>query len=76
MLTQGNLTSKFFSAEGEFCAGIPLLGPVQLQERETSLKGPEKLAFLRMVRKILQWQPENRSSAKELERDEWIQSYF
>ncbi|EFE34010.1 uncharacterized protein ARB_06960 [Trichophyton benhamiae CBS 112371] len=76
LLAQGNLRSKFFSAEGEFCAGIPLLERVQLEERETTFEGQEKLAFLRMVRKILLWQPENRSSARELERDEWIQSYF
>ncbi|EFR00911.1 CMGC/CLK protein kinase [Nannizzia gypsea CBS 118893] len=79
LLTRGNLRSKFFSAEGmfcffcflscEFCAGIPLLNRVQLEERESTFEGEEKLAFLRMVRRMLQWQPEDRRSAKELEQD-------
>ncbi|EZF23002.1 CMGC/SRPK protein kinase [Trichophyton rubrum D6] len=76
LLAQGNLRNTFFSAKSELCAGIPLPERVQLEERETTFEGQEKLAFLRMVRKILLWQKENRSSARELERDEWIQSYF
>lgn len=45
-----------------------------LEQRETSLEGEDKEQFLRLVRKMLQWEPEKRSSAKELEMDEWIQT--
>lgn len=59
---------------GEFCAGIPVQKHTPLEERETSLEGQEKEQFLRLVRKMLQWEPRKRSSAKELEEDEWLQA--
>ena len=59
---------------GTFCAGIPIQEHTPLEERETTLEGQEKEQFLRLVRKMLQWEPEKRSSAKELEQDEWLQT--
>lgn len=58
--------------EGEFCAGIPIPEPAPLEYRETSLDGEEKACFLRFMRKMLQWEPEKRSSARELAEDGWI----
>lgn len=58
--------------EGEFCAGIPVPEPTPLEHRETALEGEEKECFLRFMRKMLQWEPEKRSSARELAEDEWI----
>lgn len=50
---------------------------IPLEERETSLEGKaEREAFLRLMRKMLQWEPEKRSSARELAEDEWLQSYI
>ncbi|KAG6285525.1 hypothetical protein E4U09_007256 [Claviceps aff. purpurea] len=72
LLARANLRSKFFSDAGEFCAGIPIPEPRPLEQRETSLKGEDKECFLRFMRKMLQWEPEKRSSAKELAEDEWI----
>ncbi|GIK01528.1 hypothetical protein Aspvir_005566 [Aspergillus viridinutans] len=72
LLAQGKLSSKFFSDEGDFCAGIPLQDRIPLEERETTLEGQDKAIFLRFMRKMLQWEPGKRSSAKELEEDEWI----
>ncbi|KAG6290732.1 hypothetical protein E4U46_001627 [Claviceps purpurea] len=72
LLARANLRSKFFSDAGEFCAGIPIPEPRPLEQRKTSLKGEDKDCFLRFMRKMLQWEPEKRSSAKELAEDEWI----
>lgn len=47
---------------------------VPLEQRETSLEGEEKEMFLRLVRKMLQWEAEKRCSAKEFEQDEWVQA--
>ena len=47
---------------------------ISLEQRENSLEGEEKEMFLRLVRKMLQWEPEKRSSAMELEQDEWMQA--
>ncbi|KAG5934568.1 hypothetical protein E4U60_003789 [Claviceps pazoutovae] len=72
LLARANLRSKFFSDAGEFCAGIPIPEPRPLEQREMFLQGENKDCFLRFMRKMLQWEPEKRSSAKELAEDEWI----
>lgn len=59
---------------GNFCAGILAQEHTSLEERETTLGGQEKERFLCLVRKILQWERGKRSSAKELQEDEWLQT--
>lgn len=59
---------------GDLCAGELVGKNIPLEQRETSLEGEEKEMFLRLVRKMLQWEPEKRSSAIELEQDEWVQA--
>lgn len=62
---------------GDFLAPDLLTGRVPLEERETTLEGKvEREAFLRFMRKMLQWEPGKRSSAKELAEDEWIHSHM
>ncbi|KAJ5787555.1 hypothetical protein N7457_002545 [Penicillium paradoxum] len=73
LLARGNLTSKFFSKDG-FCAGVPIHEHVSLEDRETTLKEHDKERFIHLMRKMLQWEPGTRSSARELEQDEWVQS--
>ena len=43
-----------------------------LEERITVLGGEDRDLFLRFMRKMLQWEPEKRSTAAELAKDEWI----
>ncbi|CAP92978.1 Pc16g03080 [Penicillium rubens Wisconsin 54-1255] len=73
-LARGNLTQRFFSQEGDLYAGELVGEHIPLEQRETSLEGEEKEMFLRLMRKMLQWEPEKRSSAMELEQDEWVQA--
>ncbi|TDL19982.1 CMGC/SRPK protein kinase [Rickenella mellea] len=75
LLAKGNLTSKFFSDAGDFCAGIPLPERTSLEDRETTLEGEDRACFLRLVRKMLQWEPDKRSSARELVTDEWLSKH-
>lgn len=70
---QGRYSLIMSDSLGNFCAGIPVQEHTPLKERETTLEGQEKEQFLRLVRKMLQWEPGKRSSAKELEEDEWLQ---
>ncbi|KAJ9234021.1 hypothetical protein DTO207G8_4084 [Paecilomyces variotii] len=77
LLAQGKLRDKFFSGEGDFRAKNLLKDQVPLEERETTLEGEEEReAFLRLMRKMLQWEPGKRSSAKELGEDEWIHKHL
>ncbi|KAF4468070.1 CMGC SRPK kinase [Fusarium albosuccineum] len=72
LLSRGSETSKFFSSAGGLRSGVPLLDKTSLEEREMTLEGDDRACFLRLVRKLLQWEPEKRSWAKELVNDEWI----
>ncbi|CRG82797.1 Putative dual specificity tyrosine-phosphorylation-regulated kinase 3 homolog [Talaromyces islandicus] len=74
-LAQGRLSHKFFSNKGEFCAELPLQNRIMLEDRETTFDGQDKAIFLRLVQKMLQWELDKRSSAKELGEDEWIHTY-
>lgn len=70
------LFANHILASGDFCVGIPIPESIPLERRETTLEGEDKKedreCFLRFMRKMLQWEPEKRSSAGELAEDEWI----
>ncbi|KAK0754519.1 kinase-like domain-containing protein [Schizothecium vesticola] len=77
LLQLGMSTHKFYTGTDEFCLNIiPLPDAVSLEQRESSLEGESKDKFLAMMRKMLQWDPSKRSSAKELANDEWIMGYI
>ncbi|KAJ5185750.1 protein kinase [Penicillium cf. griseofulvum] len=76
LLKQGKATSKFFTDEYEFSTTDLLKNHVPLEERETTLEGQDKVEFLRLMRKMLQWVPGKRSSARELAEDEWLQRHL
>ncbi|OBT60612.1 hypothetical protein VE03_10863 [Pseudogymnoascus sp. 23342-1-I1] len=86
LIAQGELRDKFFSAEGKSITSLTygdfrtenlLTGQVPLEERETTLEGQEEReAFLRLMQKMLQWEPRKRCSAKELAEDEWIHKHL
>ncbi|KAJ6785785.1 hypothetical protein PWT90_03043 [Aphanocladium album] len=72
LVARGQLRHKFFDADGKFTSQSILPDEISLADRETILDGEEKAEFLRFVSKMLQWEPEKRSSAKELAYDDWI----
>lgn len=45
-----------------------------LEEIESNLQGEQQEEFLRFIRKMLQWRPEDRPTAKELLSDPWLSS--
>ena len=96
LLSQGQLSGKFFSNEGKqppyvhgvlkFCGqqrltfplgtyigGLEVPPPTSLEDLETFLSGDDKEKFLTFMRKMLQWDPEKRSTPLELWEDEWVQ---
>jgi serine/threonine-protein kinase SRPK3 len=44
-----------------------------LEAEEENLEGEEQAKFLAFLRKMLQWRPADRLSAKELLQDPWLQ---
>lgn len=47
---------------------------MSLEDSEEYLEGENKEMFLRFVRKMLRWDPEERQSARELLTDLWLTS--
>lgn len=70
------LTDNITVSADELCLNIPVPDAVPLEQRESSLEGEGKEKFLAMMRKMLQWEPSKRSSAKKLADDEWIMGYM
>ncbi|KAG8157048.1 hypothetical protein KVR01_013038 [Diaporthe batatas] len=72
MLDESAATDKFFDEDGNLKGGQQLC-PTSLEEEETKLEGEEKQEFLRFIRRMLQWDPSQRPSARELAADAWPQ---
>ena len=52
--------------------GATSLPDDSLEQSELNLKGEDKAQFLRFVRKMVTWKPEDRCSAEELLDDPWL----
>lgn len=72
LLKRGKRTAEFFTKDGQWRGEIPLLSATSLEESEENLDGSNKEAFLQFMRKMLQWQPEHRQTAKQLLQDPWL----
>ena len=72
LIARGQLSHKFFSSEGVFSPQNLIPQGTMLEHRESTLSGEEKADFLRFVRRMLQWEPDKRSSARSLAEDDWI----
>ncbi|KAI9656334.1 MAG: hypothetical protein M1821_004997 [Bathelium mastoideum] len=87
LLKKGKRTAEFFDEDGKSCptrtklyanpagqwrGGIPVPDHTSLEESEERLEGSNKEAFLRFVRKMVQWRPEDRQTADQLLEDDWL----
>ncbi|XMA15014.1 hypothetical protein WAI453_007805 [Rhynchosporium graminicola] len=64
----------FFNCEGEFMHKDLIPTCVSLEDSVLSLEGEDKRAFLSFIKKMLQWLPEDRKTAKELLEDPWLKA--
>ncbi|KAG8420497.1 hypothetical protein J3459_011018 [Metarhizium acridum] len=69
------LTPDTARPTGECRAETTRPNSTPIEMRETSLEGENREKFLAMIRKMLQWEPARRASAKELAEDEWIMQH-
>ncbi|KAL9013981.1 MAG: hypothetical protein Q9173_001356 [Seirophora scorigena] len=87
LLKAGKRTAEFFDEDGkdisenqtmindsagDWKAEIPIPARACLEDSEERLDGSNKEAFLRFMRKMMQWRPEDRQSAKQLLKDDWL----
>lgn len=57
---------------GQWRGKVPIPTDLTLESSEENLQGENKEAFLRFVRSMLQWRPEDRKTAKQLLDDPWL----
>lgn len=57
---------------GEFRNKEVIPSGINLDDTVTCLEGEQKVQFLKFARKMLQWPPEDRKTAKELVEDPWL----
>ncbi|KAJ3514707.1 hypothetical protein NLJ89_g2229 [Agrocybe chaxingu] len=62
---------EWFDEEGNWKAPIQI-PDTSLEEAENRLEGEDKIHFLKFIRRMLKWKPEERSSACELLEDDWL----
>ncbi|KAG8630738.1 hypothetical protein KVT40_002357 [Elsinoe batatas] len=74
LLRRGKRSSEFFDENGIWKAIVHLPENVSLEQFESFMAGEKKLAFLKFLRRMLQWRPEDRATAKELLDDPWLNS--
>ncbi|KDR82451.1 hypothetical protein GALMADRAFT_237777 [Galerina marginata CBS 339.88] len=72
LLSQGSKASQWFDSEGEFKFQNFIPQGISLADTVTNMEGEDKKLFLEFASKMLQWLPENRSTAKELLSDPWL----
>jgi serine/threonine protein kinase len=65
----------FFRVLGEFEGEHLVPQNFTLERSLTSLNGEDKILFLELVSKMLQWLPEDRKTTKELLEDPWLYKY-
>ncbi|KGO67791.1 hypothetical protein PITC_048770 [Penicillium italicum] len=71
MLQNNDYATEFFDSEGNWKGAAPIPSTT-LEQREKILQGEQQQLFLAFMRKMLQWRPEERSSARELLADQWL----
>ncbi|KAF2222311.1 kinase-like domain-containing protein [Elsinoe ampelina] len=74
LLQRGKRSSEFFDENGSWKAIVDIPKNVSLEQFESFMDGEKKLAFLKFTRRMLQWRPEDRATAKELLEDPWLNS--
>ena len=64
---------EYFDESGTWKGAVPIPN-ISLEHSESQLTGEDKASFLDFMRKMLQWVPEQRQTAKQLLDHEWLKS--
>ncbi|OQD71476.1 hypothetical protein PENPOL_c001G09681 [Penicillium polonicum] len=74
LLKRGERSHEFFTKDGEWNNQINVPRGMSLESSEERLSGRNKEMFLKFMRGMLQWRPEDRKTAKQLLKDPWLDS--
>lgn len=70
-LARSERSHEFWDQDGTWKGAVPL-PEYTLETHKERLQGDEKTDFLRFLRRMLAWAPEDRATAKELLFDPWL----
>ncbi|PIA97368.1 SRSF protein kinase 2 [Cercospora beticola] len=71
-LERSDHSAMYFDQKGHWKGGIEIPEDMTLEAAEQRLQGEEKAQFLNLMRKTLQWRPEDRCSIEDIYLDEWM----
>ncbi|UPX12386.1 uncharacterized protein EKO05_0002935 [Ascochyta rabiei] len=74
LLKRGLRSKEFFNDEGQIKGDVPVPEGLSLESCEKTLVGQEQHEFLAFVRCMLQWEPEDRMTAKQLLDHPWLKA--
>ncbi|KAK2731592.1 hypothetical protein FQN55_004555 [Onygenales sp. PD_40] len=73
LMLRSETIGQCFDADGNWQAGKHEKIPdISLEDLETRLEGNDKVLFLKFIRSMLSWLPEDRKTARELLNDPWL----
>lgn len=72
LLNRSEASWKYFNSDGTLKHPLEL-PDVSLETSSTRLDGSDKVLFLEFVRKMLDWMPEKRHTAKQLLEHPWLE---
>ncbi|EFR00637.1 CMGC/DYRK protein kinase [Nannizzia gypsea CBS 118893] len=78
LLEKGKRTSLFYDSQSR-CLKQPVIGPGEdfgFENTITTVTGEEKQMFIKFVKKMTKWKPEERSTARELLDDPWLHKNY
>lgn len=72
LIKRGTRSPEFFTEDGQWKADVGIPKDTSLEKSEEYLEGKNKEMFIKFMRKMLQWRPEDRQTAKQLLEDPWL----
>ncbi|CVK98585.1 related to dis1-suppressing protein kinase dsk1 [Fusarium mangiferae] len=77
-LSSGQRTSMFYKSNGELKNPglVPAPGDFSFENTISYMSGEEKARFIRFIKRMVKWSPEERSTARELLDDPWLYEDF
>ncbi|KAI1459204.1 kinase domain protein [Annulohypoxylon moriforme] len=73
LVQRGARSSEFFTSDGQWKAAVKVPRHASFEKSVFYVEGKEKQAFIKFVRGMLQWRPEDRKTAKQLLNDPWLE---
>ncbi|WEW60252.1 hypothetical protein PRK78_005737 [Emydomyces testavorans] len=76
LLNKGKRTHLFYDSEGKFKGRTISATAFNFETVLSQVDGEDKMMFIEFVKRMLKWDPAERSTAKELLQDPWLYAEF